>query len=75
MLELKVGRLLPRPAADTEEDLLGAVSPDLLYARSLELAAFREVADDRGVVAGVRSSDGAAERPARRRSSRTCTRM
>jgi segregation and condensation protein A len=45
MLELKVGRLMPRPAVDTEEDLLGAVSPDLLYARSLELAAFREVAD------------------------------
>ena len=45
MLELKVGRLLPRPPVDSEEDLLGAVSPDLLYARSLELAAFRQVAD------------------------------
>jgi segregation and condensation protein A len=44
MLELKVGRLLPRPSVDTEEDLLGSVSPDLLYARSLELAAFRQVA-------------------------------
>jgi len=43
MLALKVGRLMPRPPVDTEEDLLGAVSPDLLYARSLELAAFREV--------------------------------
>ncbi len=45
MLELKVGRLLPRPPVDTEEDLLGAVSPDLLYARSRELAAFRQVSD------------------------------
>jgi segregation and condensation protein A len=44
MLELKVGRLLPRPSVDSEEDLLGAVSPDLLYARSIELAAFRRVA-------------------------------
>ena len=44
LLELKVGRLLPRPAPDTEEDLIEGVSPDLLYARSLELAAFRRVA-------------------------------
>src|SRR6266568_4355567 len=43
LLELKVGRLLPRPPVDTEEDLLGGVSPDLLYARSLELAAYRQV--------------------------------
>ncbi len=44
LLELKVGRLLPRPPVETEEDLLGGVSPDLVYARSLELAAFRRVA-------------------------------
>jgi segregation and condensation protein A len=45
LLELKVGRLLPRSPADTEEDLLGGVSPDLLYARSLELRAFRTIAE------------------------------
>ncbi|HEX8099714.1 MAG TPA: ScpA family protein [Actinomycetota bacterium] len=45
LLELKVGRLLPRPAPDTEEDLVDGISPDLLYARSLELAAFRRVAE------------------------------
>ena len=50
MLELKVGRLMPRPPADTEEDLLGTVSPDLVYARSLELAAFREIS---GIVASL----------------------
>lgn len=44
LLELKVGRLLPRPPAETEEELLGGVSPDLVYARSLELAAIRRVA-------------------------------
>jgi segregation and condensation protein A len=44
LLELKVGRLLPRPGVATEEDLVEGVSPDLLYARSLELAAFRRVA-------------------------------
>ena len=49
LLELKVGRLLPRPAPDTEEDLVGAQSPDLLYARSLELAAFRRVAESLAV--------------------------
>jgi segregation and condensation protein A len=43
LLELKVGRLMPRAAVPDEEDLLG-VSPDLVYARSLELAAFRTVA-------------------------------
>ncbi len=43
MLELKVGRLMPRAEVLDEEDLLG-VSPDLVYARSLELAAFRRVA-------------------------------
>jgi segregation and condensation protein A len=41
LLELKVGRLLPRPTVETEEDLLGGASPDLLYARTIELAAFR----------------------------------
>jgi segregation and condensation protein A len=45
LLELKVGRLLPRPAVTDEEDLLGGASPDLLYARSLELAAFRRISD------------------------------
>jgi segregation and condensation protein A len=44
LLELKVGRLLPRAPAETEEDLLGGASPDLVYARSLELAAFRMAA-------------------------------
>lgn len=42
LLELKVGRLMPRHEAVDEEDLIG-VSPDLAYARSLELAAFRRV--------------------------------
>jgi segregation and condensation protein A len=45
LLELKVGRLMPRHETLDEEDLLG-VSPDLVYARSLELAAFRRVAGD-----------------------------
>jgi segregation and condensation protein A len=44
LLELKVGRLLPRPAALVEEELLGGAAPDLAYARSLELAAFRQAA-------------------------------
>ncbi len=43
LLEMKVGRLLPRHTEPDEEDLLGA-SPDLAYARSLELAAFRHIA-------------------------------
>src|SRR5688500_5043718 len=43
LLELKVGRLMPRHTDTDENDLLGA-SPDLAYARSLELAAFRKVA-------------------------------
>ena len=43
LLELKVGRLMPRHTEQDEEDMLGA-SPDLAYARSLELAAFRKVA-------------------------------
>ncbi len=45
LLELKVGRLMPRREVLDEEDLLG-VSPDLLYARSLELSAIRRVAVD-----------------------------
>ncbi len=45
LLELKVGRLMPRHDVLDEEDLLG-VSPDLVYARSLELAAFRRAAED-----------------------------
>jgi segregation and condensation protein A len=44
LLELKVGRLMPRHEILDEEDLLG-VSPDLVYARSLELAAIRRVAE------------------------------
>ena len=43
LLELKVARLTPRHVEPDEEDLLGA-SPDLAYARSLELRAFRKVA-------------------------------
>jgi segregation and condensation protein A len=43
LLELKVSRLTPRHQELDEEDLLGG-SPDLAYARSLELAAFRKVA-------------------------------
>lgn len=43
LLELKVGRLFPSEREPDEEDLLGA-SPDLAFARRLELAAFRRVA-------------------------------
>ncbi|MGZ4132435.1 MAG: segregation and condensation protein A [Actinomycetota bacterium] len=43
LLELKVGRLMPRHTEPDEDDLLGG-SPDLAYARNLELAAFRRVA-------------------------------
>lgn len=43
LLELKVGRLFPTDREPDEEDLLGA-SPDLAFARSLELSAFRKVA-------------------------------
>jgi len=46
LLELKVGRLLPRASLDTEDELLGGLSPDLLYARSLELTALRSVGAD-----------------------------
>src|SRR5262249_31339593 len=43
LLQLKVARLTPRQTDPDEEDLLGG-SPDLLYARSIELRAFRAVA-------------------------------
>jgi segregation and condensation protein A len=43
LLELKVSRLTPTHVEPDEEDLLGG-SPDLTYARSLELRAFRRVA-------------------------------
>jgi segregation and condensation protein A len=43
LLELKVSRLTPKHTELDEEDLLGG-SPDLAYARSLELRAFRQVA-------------------------------
>jgi segregation and condensation protein A len=42
LLELKVGRLMPKPEELRDEDLLSG-SPDLAYARSIELAAFRKV--------------------------------
>ena len=45
LLELKVARLTPRHEAADEDDLLGG-SPDLAYARSLELAAFRRASTD-----------------------------
>jgi segregation and condensation protein A len=44
LLDLKVGRLFPREESPDEEDLLGG-SPDLAFARRLELTAFRRVAD------------------------------
>jgi segregation and condensation protein A len=43
LLELKVGRLMPRPVEQAEEELVGG-SPDLAFARSLELRAFRRIA-------------------------------
>ena len=45
LLELKVGRLMPRQEVLDEDDLLG-VSPDLVYARNLELAAFRRMSEE-----------------------------
>jgi segregation and condensation protein A len=45
LLELKVGRLFPADRQPDEEDLLGG-SPDLAFARGLELAAFRRIASD-----------------------------
>jgi segregation and condensation protein A len=44
LLEIKVNRLMPRHETGLDEDL--AESPDLAYARSLELAAFRRAAVD-----------------------------
>jgi segregation and condensation protein A len=43
LLELKVARLFPTVREPDEEDLLGG-SPDLAFARGLELAAFRRIA-------------------------------
>jgi segregation and condensation protein A len=43
LLELKVARLTPRKTELDEEDLLGG-SPDLAFARAIELRAFRRVA-------------------------------
>ncbi|HEY7477173.1 MAG TPA: ScpA family protein [Actinomycetota bacterium] len=43
LLELKVARLTPKHVEPDEEDLVGG-SPDLAYARSIELRAFRAVA-------------------------------
>lgn len=43
LLQLKVGRLFPADRDPEEEELLGG-SPDLAFARGLELAAFRTVA-------------------------------
>jgi segregation and condensation protein A len=45
LLELKVGRLFPADRQPDEEDLLGG-SPDLAFARGLELAAFRRIAEE-----------------------------
>ncbi len=42
LLEMKVGRLMPRHETVDEDEILGG-SPDLVYARSLELSAFRRV--------------------------------
>jgi segregation and condensation protein A len=43
LLDMKMARLLPKPQRVDEEELVGG-SPDLAYARSLELSAFRKVA-------------------------------
>ncbi|MEX2275416.1 MAG: ScpA family protein [Actinomycetota bacterium] len=43
LLELKVSRLMPKHTELDEDDLLGG-NPDLVYARSLELIAFRRIA-------------------------------
>jgi segregation and condensation protein A len=43
LLQLKVGRLFPSDKDPEEEELLGG-SPDLVFARGLELTAFRKVA-------------------------------
>lgn len=44
LLEIKVGRLMPKSDTGLEDDL--AASPDLAYARSIELAAFRRAVVD-----------------------------
>ena len=46
LLELKVRRLMPRHAAELDEEGLTGDSPDLAYARSIELRAFRRAAVD-----------------------------
>jgi segregation and condensation protein A len=43
LLELKVGRLFPTEREPDEEDIVGG-SPDLAFARGLELTAFRRIA-------------------------------
>ncbi|MEX1047693.1 MAG: ScpA family protein [Actinomycetota bacterium] len=53
MLELKVDRLMPRHETLDDEDL--AMSPDLAYARSLELAAFRRLTE----IIALRLEEGA----------------
>jgi segregation and condensation protein A len=58
LLELKVGRLFPTDREPDEEDLLGG-SPDLAFARGLELAAFRKV----GRLISERMRDGASYHP------------
>lgn len=46
LLELKVRRLMPKHVADIDEEGLLGGSPDLIYARSIELRAFRRAAAD-----------------------------
>lgn len=58
LLELKVGRLFPTDREPDEEDLLGG-SPDLAFARGLELAAFRKV----GRLISGRMRDSASYHP------------
>ena len=58
LLELKVGRLFPTDREPDEEDLLGS-SPDLAFARGLELAAFRKV----GRLISERFRDSASYHP------------
>ena len=45
LLELKIGRLMPRHETGLEDEDMG-LSPDLAYARSIELRAFRKAAVD-----------------------------
>ena len=59
LLELKVSRLTPRHTELDEEDLLGG-SPDLAYARSLELAA------EPGIVERVLAEGAEKARPVAR---------